>query len=90
MVDPRWSDPGTWHRLARAVDVPDEFTEVVYVYMGLQPPGPLRYRELLRRDVEARFGHASLTALTEPAMLRQLFGPASDPGSVAQKPRKAP
>jgi hypothetical protein len=88
MLDPRWSDPSTWNRLARAIEVPDEVTEVVYVYVGLRPPGPLRYRELLRRDVEARFGQASLTALTEPAMLRQIFGPPSDSGSTAPRPRK--
>jgi hypothetical protein len=78
-LDARWSDAATWRRLARAIEVPDEFTEVVYVYVGLRPPGPLRYRELLRRDVEARFGHASLRALTDPPVLRQLFGTATGP-----------
>ena len=78
-LDPRWSDAATWRRLARAIDVPDERTEVVYVYAGLRPPGPIRYRELRRRDVEARFGHASLAPLLAPAALRQLFGAAPGP-----------
>jgi hypothetical protein len=87
-LDARWSEAATWRRLARAIDVPDELTEAVYVYAGLRPPGPLRYREMLRRDVEARFGHASLAALTEPPTLRQLFGP--DRGSATPEPRKGP
>jgi hypothetical protein len=76
-LDPRWRETATWLRLARLIDVPDEFTEVVYVYGGLQSPTRLRYRELPRRDFEARFGRGSLGAVLEPATLRQLFGSGS-------------
>jgi hypothetical protein len=78
-LDRRWSDATTWHRLARAIDVPEELTEVVYVYAGLRPPGPIRYRKLLRKDVEARFGPAALATLIEPATLRQLFAGGTGP-----------
>ena len=49
-LDARWGEPATWRRLGRAVEVPPEFTEVVYVYRGLRGPGPLDYRELRRGD----------------------------------------
>ena len=55
-LDPRWGDGATWRDLARAVAVPDEHTEVVYVYSGLRRPETLQYRELRRADFEARFG----------------------------------
>jgi len=73
-LDPRWRDAATWLRLARLIDVPDELTEVVYVYAGLRPPARLRYRELPRREFEGRFGRGSLGVALEPAALRQLFG----------------
>ena len=55
-LDARWAEGATWRDLGRAVEVPEEFTGVVYVYTGLRRPGALQYRELRRRDFEARFG----------------------------------
>jgi hypothetical protein len=73
ILDPRWDRAPIWRRLARVVAVPDEFTEVVYVYRGLRSPGALRVREIQRRDFEARFGRGSVGAALEPAALAELF-----------------
>ncbi len=72
-LDGRWADPETWNRLGRAVTVPEEFTEVVYVYTGLRRPDTIRYRELLRRDFEARFGPGAPRRALEADVLRQIF-----------------
>jgi hypothetical protein len=50
-----------------------ELTEVVYVYRGLRAPSTLRYREILRRDFETRFGRSALDVALEPAVLQSLF-----------------
>ena len=71
-LDARWADADTWKRLGVAVAVPEEFTEVVYVYTGLRRPDTLEYRELLRSDFEARFGPAPRRAL-EADVLRRIF-----------------
>jgi hypothetical protein len=73
-LDPRWNDPVTWHRLAHAIRTPDEFTDVVYVYTGLQAPARVRQRELLRSDFESRFGKGSLASALDRSALKQLFG----------------
>ena len=72
-LDARWALPATWRDLARAVAVPDETTEVVYVYAGLRRPATLQYRELLRADFEARFGPGLPERALEPAVRRALF-----------------
>jgi hypothetical protein len=77
-LDPRWADALTWRRLARLIDVPDEFTEVVYVYRGLGLQARLRYREVPRREFEARFGRAGLSVALAPATLGELFPAGSD------------
>ena len=77
VLDARWADAATWRALARAVAVPDELTEVVYVYTGLRRPGTIRYRELLRRDFEARFGAIPLSRALEPDVLRRIFATGS-------------
>jgi len=74
-LDARWADPETWRRLGRAVAVPDEFTEVVYVYSGLRRPQSLRVREWLRSDFEARFGPGAPRRALEPDVLRSIAGP---------------
>ena len=71
--DGRWADPETWKRLGRAVAVPEEFTEVVYVYTGLRRPDTMKYRELLRRDFEARFGPGAPRRAIEADVLRRIF-----------------
>jgi hypothetical protein len=76
-LDARWAEVATWQALARAVAVPDELTEVVYVYTGLRRPGTIRYRELLRRDFEARFGAIPLSRALEPDVLRRIFATGS-------------
>ena len=81
-LDARWADAATWRALARAVAVPDELTEVVYVYTGLRRPGAIAHRELLRRDLQACFGGTSLRGALEPDVLRQLFGSASSPANT--------
>lgn len=77
-LDPRWSDPEIWSRLGGAVTVPDEFTEVVYVYRGLRRPDTMQYRELLRRDFDARFGAGAPRRALEPDVLRRLFSITSE------------
>ena len=72
-LDGRWADPETWKRLGRAVAVPEEFTEVVYVYTGLRRPDTMKYRELLRRDFEARFGPGAPRRALAADVLRQIF-----------------
>jgi hypothetical protein len=74
-LDPRWGDVATWRDLARAVAVTDEFTEVVYVYVGLRPPATLQYRELLRADFETRFGPGLPDRALAPDVLRAIFRP---------------
>ena len=56
--------------------VPDEHTEVVYVYSGLRRPETLQYRELRRADFEARFGPGLPDRALEPGVLRAIFRPA--------------
>jgi hypothetical protein len=74
-LDPRWGETATWRELARAVAVPDEHTEVVYVYSGLRRPETLQYRELRRADFEARFGPGLPDRALEPGVLRAIFRP---------------
>jgi len=76
-LDSRWREAATWRRLGRVVAVPDEFTDVVYVYTGLRSPAQIRHRELPRHDFEARFGRGALGAALDPATLKQLFGTGS-------------
>jgi hypothetical protein len=73
--DPRWGDAATWRDLARAVAVPDEEIEVVYVYSGLRRPGAVQYRELWRSDFEARFGPGLPDRALAPDVLRAIFRP---------------
>jgi hypothetical protein len=75
-LDPRWGDGATWRDLGRAVAVPDEHTEVVYVYSGLRRPETVQYRELRRADFEARFGPGLPDRALEPGVLRAIFRPA--------------
>jgi hypothetical protein len=72
-LDARWADTDTWKRLGRAVAVPEELTEVVCVYTGLRRPDTMKYRELLRRDFEARFGPGAPRRALEADVLRQIF-----------------
>jgi hypothetical protein len=74
-LDARWAEPATWRDLARAVAVPEETTEVVYVYAGLRRPATVQYRELRRADFEARFGPGLPERALEPAVRRALFRP---------------
>ena len=74
-LDPRWGEGATWRDLARAVAVPDEHTEVVYVYTGLRRPETAQYRELRRSDFEARFGPGAPDRALEPDVLRAIFRP---------------
>ena len=73
LLDRRWGDAATWRDLARAVAVPDEHTEVVYVYEGLRRPESIQYRELRRAEFEARFGPGLPERAIEPAVRRALF-----------------
>jgi hypothetical protein len=77
-LDRRWGDGETWRRLGRAVQVPDEFTEVVYVYTGLRHPETMTYRELRRADFEARFGPGAPGRALEPRVLREIFRSAAN------------
>jgi hypothetical protein len=74
-LDRRWGEAATWRDLARAVAVPDEQTEVVYVYSGLRRPEAVRYRELLRSDFEARFGPGLPDRALAPDVRRAIFRP---------------
>lgn len=74
-LDRRWGDVATWRDLARAVAVPAEHTEVVYVYEGLRRPESIQYRELRRAEFEARFGPGLPERAIEPAVRRALFRP---------------
>ena len=51
-------------------------TEVVYVYVGVRQPATLRYRELPRREFEARFGTGLPRRALAPDVIRTLFGAA--------------
>jgi hypothetical protein len=74
-LDRRWGEGATWRELARAVAVPDEHTEVVYVYSGLRRPETMQYRELRRVDFETRFGPGVPDRALEPDVLRVIFRP---------------
>jgi len=43
------------------------------VYTGLRRPHTMKYRELLRRDFEARFGAGAPRRALEADVLRQIF-----------------
>lgn len=79
-LDPRWAAPETWRRLGRAIAVPDEFVDVIYVYTGLRTPDRLRYREMLRRDFEAQFGSIPPSRALEPDVLRRIMGDEANRG----------
>lgn len=79
-LDPRWAAPETWRRLGRAIAVPDEFVDVIYVYTGLRTPDRLRYREILRRDFEAQFGTIPPSRALEPDVRRRIIGVAPNRG----------
>jgi hypothetical protein len=72
-LDGRWASADTWRRLGDAVAVPEEFTEVVYVYRNLRRPDSIQYREYLRRDFEARFGPWEPRRALQPDVLRRIF-----------------
>jgi len=74
-LDRRWGEGATWRDLARAVAVPDEHTEVVYVYSGLRRPETAQYRELRRSAFEARFGPGVPDRALDPDVLRAIFRP---------------
>ena len=62
-----------------AVPAAEAVTEVVYVYFGLRRPATMRYRELPRRDFEARFGPGLPRRAVDADVLRALFGSAREP-----------
>jgi len=72
-LDARWDDPATWRQLGSAVQVPDEFTDVVYLYRGLRQARTLEYRETPRRDFEVRFGPGAPARALAPDVVRELF-----------------
>ena len=77
--DAGWGSGETWRRLVRAVQVPAEFTEVVYmyeglgVYEGLGGPEATTYREIERADFETRYGSGAPARALEPAVRRRIF-----------------
>ncbi len=73
-LDPRWERPEIWQRLERAIAVPPEFTEVVYVYRNVTNGRPVEYREMLLSDLRAQFGSLPLPRYLEPELLRRIFG----------------
>lgn len=74
-LDARWERPEVWGRLARAIVVPAEFTEVVYIYRNAANGLPIEYREILLSDLYARFGRAHLQRYLERDVLARIFGP---------------
>ncbi len=73
-VDPRWTRPEAWRRLAEAVRVPPEVTPVAYVYRGVTGGRAIEYREMLLDEVRARVGDLDPARWLEPAILRRIFG----------------
>jgi hypothetical protein len=73
-LDPHWERPEIWHRLEKAIAVPPEFTEVVYVYRNITNRLPIEYREMLLSDLRAQFGSLPLQRYLEPDLLRRIFG----------------
>ncbi|HYM91636.1 MAG TPA: hypothetical protein VEW91_08395 [bacterium] len=73
-LDPRWERPEIWARLATAIAVPPEFTEVAYVYRNVANGLPIEYREMLLTDLRTRFGRFPLQRYLDPDMLRRIFG----------------
>ena len=72
-VDPRWVEPAWWERLAKAIEVPSERIEVVYLYRNVTNGGPLEYRELARGDSTVRCGDVALRNCLEPEVLARIF-----------------
>jgi len=72
-LDPRWEKAETWERLARAIEVPPEATEAVYVYRNVANGGPLEFRELSRDDLAVRCRNLALRQCLEPAILARIF-----------------
>jgi hypothetical protein len=72
-LDPRWGEPETWSRLARAIEVPPEVIEVVFVYRNVTNGGTLGLRELSRADLLARCGDEALPRCLEAGALARIF-----------------
>ncbi len=72
-LDARWADADTWRRLGAAVAVPEEFTEIVYVYRNLRRPDAIQYREYLKHEFEARFGAWEPPRVLGADVLRRIF-----------------
>jgi hypothetical protein len=72
-VDPRWTRPEPWRRLAEAIRVPPEATLVAYVYRNVGGGGAIEYRELRLDEVRARTGQADPARWLEPPALRRIF-----------------
>jgi len=73
-LDPRWERPEIWQRLAKAIAVPPEFTQVVYVYRNVTNGLAIEYREMLLSDLRTRFGRLPLQRYLEPDLLTRIFG----------------
>jgi hypothetical protein len=72
-LDPRWGEPETWRRLAKAIEVPPQVTELVYVYRNVVNGGALEFRELSREDLAEPCGDRALSRCLEPASLARIF-----------------
>lgn len=73
-IDGCWEHPEFWARLVKLIAVPEEFTEVIYVYRNVTNGLPIEYREMLLADFRARFGRVPVQQYLEPDALRELFG----------------
>jgi hypothetical protein len=69
----RWANEPLRKQFLRAIEVPPEFTEVLYVYRNLSHPDAVEYRELLLDDWKSRFADAPTAKALEADVLRQLF-----------------
>jgi hypothetical protein len=73
-LDGRWEHPELWARLVKLIAVPEEFTEVTYIYRNVTNGLPIEYREMLLADLRARFGRVPAQQYLEPGALRDVFG----------------
>ncbi len=68
-----WANAEIRQRLEKAIAVPAEFTDVVYVYRNLRDERSVEYREILQADWDERLKGIPVNRAVESEILKQVF-----------------
>lgn len=72
-IEPKWGNEPLRKQFLQAIEMPPEFTNILYVYRNLAHPDGIEYREILLGDWKSRFGGAPPAKALEAETLRQIF-----------------